>query len=144
MGDYLEVEKGSKPWQPSPEARLVTTYDFYNFATAGVLESRDAKYLFLCVQGIADAGNAWTYTFITNEELQDLEATPPAELYLALRRFMVEHPTLVAVALEGPGIIGVAQQEGQTGSPEDVALSTALGILQDLEAQFDSALRTPA
>lgn len=144
MGDYLQIQEGLRPWCPAPEANVVTTYNFYDVPTSGVLEHHGSKYVFLCVEGVAHPASIWTYTFADDSELAALDEIPGEELYDAVLAFMADRPSMVAIALEGPGVIAATYQEPRSDAPAmGLVHETVDALLRDLEARFERPL-TPA
>lgn len=141
MGDYLQVQEGQRPWRPTPEAKLVTTYNFYNVPTAGVLEHHGANYLFFCVEGIAHPASVWVYTFADDRAVRAFEELPDEQLRDALIAFMADHPSVVAIALEGAGIIRASYQEPRSEVPPmKLVQETVSELLRQLEDQFERPL----
>ena len=66
------VQKGQRPWWPSPRVRGVDVWHEYDIPTAGVLELEHCSVLFTVVGETDERLSVWAYTSLTEDERHSL------------------------------------------------------------------------
>jgi hypothetical protein len=125
----IVLKEGFRPWEPSPEARLVEVLDRYNVPQVGVLEDAAHHYIFQCVEGQAGNWSLWTYHQVDTSDLavlRDVEGQDAVDAFLA-RLFEDNRPFAAAVSSRDEGIVQhVLVTEGLHGREVFPAVAAAL------------------
>jgi hypothetical protein len=103
--DVIQVQKGSPPWSPSPDARLVKEYQFHEIPLAGVLEQHGTRYFFFCSEGADERVNLWFYTRLSPEDEYGLDAADRENFMTAVG---FDGPAVMALAADDLGVIAFA------------------------------------
>lgn len=107
MADFIRLQHGAPPWQGSGErSHHIATYHFHDIPLIGLIKRDGVCYLFRCLGGEVENVNLWSYTLIEPSEIDRLEATTTAEEFENVVADLTERPGVVAVAIDGLGIIG--------------------------------------
>lgn len=139
MADVIHVEKGYSPWQPASDARLVKEYGYHDFPFAGVIEQHGVRYYFACVDGMNETVNAWVYAQLTADEEAQLDAASPEQFFDS---FEIGGPAVLALAVEGPGVIATHLMESVT---KEELLYGKRQLVQQVERLLETARElTPA
>lgn len=101
MADVIQIEKGCDPWQPSHDAILAAQHRYYEIPLEGIIEQHGVRYSFICV-GQGENVSFWQYEYVTPADEAALATMTSEEL--AARE--ITAPMVVAIALEGLGIVG--------------------------------------
>lgn len=114
MADVIHLHQGFSPWKPSPDAILAKEYLRYDIPLEGVIVQDGVRYHFVCLAGEAQPVSLWLYTWLSPADEARLDADPTYEVPL-------EAPALMALVVEGPGIVGGTVIETLAGNAVDIA-----------------------
>lgn len=108
MYDHLpSIKEGFPPWEPSPDATLLETFDFHDMPLSGVFKENGSRFLFTCLEGHLAEWSLWVYVEADPEEVVKLAAAPQVvdfDVRFA-KAFHSERPVAAALSEEGYGII---------------------------------------
>jgi hypothetical protein len=109
MGDYVQIELGRRPWQPTEDAESVEVFDFHDMPLAGIIRQHDVLFAYWCVDGAPQQASIWSYVWIDDSERSQLEDSD--DLYTTLDELMSQRARVIALAEESKGIIETALVE---------------------------------
>lgn len=125
----IVLKEGFRPWEPSPEARLIEVLDRYNVPQVGILEDAAHAYVFQCVEGQVGKWSLWTYHQVDTDEidvLRDLDEQEAVDAFLT-RLFEDDRPFAVAINNRDEGIVQhVLVTDGLRGREVVPAVAAAL------------------
>lgn len=124
----IDLKEGFRPWEPSPEARLIEVVDRYNVPQVGILEDAAGTYVFQCVEGQVGKWSLWTYHQVGSDDLtllRSLEEQDSIDDFLA-RLFEDDRPFAAAISHQDEGIVQhVLVAEGLRGRDVFPAVAAA-------------------
>jgi hypothetical protein len=112
MGDHIRIEVGRKPWQPTDDAEVLSTYDFHDFPLAGLVQQHGSMFGFWCVDGRVGDSNVWAYVWISEQDRQGLETAE--DPYIFLEALVLRRQFVIALAHRSKGIVETALIDSQT------------------------------
>lgn len=125
----IVLKEGFRPWEPSPEARLIEVLDRYNVPQIGILEDAAHSYVFQCVEGQVGEWSLWTYHQVDSYDLmvlRDLKEQKDFDAFLT-RLFEDDRPFAAAVSHRDEGIVQhILVTEGLRGREVFPAVAAAL------------------
>ncbi|MGH3441853.1 MAG: hypothetical protein ACRDUY_07395 [Nitriliruptorales bacterium] len=74
MADFIELAVGARPWQPHPDAEVVSQYNYWNMPTLGVVQLHGQTFLFECLLNPEGESHVWRYVHIAESDHETLEA----------------------------------------------------------------------
>jgi predicted nucleotide-binding protein len=147
MAERIQIDLGALPWEPSPSAKLLKTYDYYDMPLAGLIDQDGVFFAFWALEGQAEEYTLWAYTAL-NPKLADY-LDNARDIDQALASLMThEPPPTIAVSREGTGIISFADLD-EMGLPElghQAVLDETLGrsLLTSIERRVREGDNAPA
>jgi hypothetical protein len=104
MSDLIDIHIGALPWKPTPDTKLIKTFNYYDMPLSGILTQHGQDHLFRCVEGQVDPSNLWIYTPL---EPADLELLAEADdLHAALTAITTDgRAVALAVNEESRGVV---------------------------------------
>lgn len=144
MADQISIQPGFSPWQPSSDAELLETYNYYDMPLEGIVGQGGVSYLFRCIEGQTGPESLWAYTLLEEGEagsLANLKDQPEA-LEDRLRSLGQRKPLVIAVAREGHGVVSSALIE----EPDrfDSLLDAAIEAFRSIEGELEHLRSSPA
>lgn len=111
---YIEVHRGSPPWEPSQGADLVAELKHYDMPLVGFVLQAGALYLFQCVAGQVEPVSAWVYTRVSPAEVREIHELALTDISdedfdETLSNLCDHRPGTIALAVEGFGAVASRQ-----------------------------------
>ncbi len=108
MADLIHVDEGMAPWEPSHKATMLEALHVHDIPLVGILKQDGVHYVFQCLLGELEPVNFWGYTLVEVDEIERLrEASGPDEFDAVLADMTQGRSSVVALAIEGVGIVGM-------------------------------------
>jgi hypothetical protein len=106
MSDYIHIDKGALPWQPSADAAEIEVLHDFTIPLAGILQQHGVSYVFWCVVGHSGPENAWAYAHVDDAGLLEaLRQSDHESFDDALRVAVKDRTCAFAIASDEKGVI---------------------------------------
>lgn len=129
MADVIRLEKGFSPWRPASDAVLVKEYAYHEIPLRGVVEQHGVRYYFGCAYGSDEPVSVWFYVRLGPGDEAVLDAASAEEFDKAVT---FGGPAMLALALEGPGIVATYLMESLSQEEITHGYRSLVMELQDL------------
>jgi hypothetical protein len=119
MADLIELVRGTPPWKPHPDAKLVETFNVYDIPLVGIVaEPRVGSHLFQCLEGHVRDWNVWAYAHVDDFAVHELERAASGDrdtFFKCTADLFADQRYVVALSHIPDGIVRVATID----NPED-------------------------
>lgn len=144
MAERILVQPGCDPWAPRGLlTHLSEIYNQYDVPTVGIVSQNAVQYLFRCLWGADNRISIWGYTVVGEVERDKIHASEPEEFDDVARSIGDSHPGVLALAVEGFGIVAAVDVDDWSDLDEaHEILLTALDGFVDRLSESSDDLRT--
>jgi len=121
MADVITVDRGARPWRPSADAEVVREYHYFDVPLAGVVCQHNVLYLFYCLSDSVDPVSYWSYSRISQAEMDQLDAIESDQEFETALTTRNTEPVVIALAVEDVGVLRseVVESRSELGSVID-------------------------
>lgn len=106
MADTIHVERWCPPWQPSRDAELIETLNYYDMPLVGIVRQHGVDYLFSCITGHTEPIHSWAYVLLTAGDRERIREASPEQLRDIVQELLSTGPMVLAIASDESGTYG--------------------------------------